>query len=68
MENGIETGIAESFIGFRAEVEKISVVSFKDDFTQEQCFVSIVPLKWMEYGVSGERIIIYPKPYSIPKP
>ena len=25
----------------------------------------IVPLKWIEYGVYGDLIIIYPKPYSI---
>ena len=25
----------------------------------------IVPLKWMEYGIYGDLIIIYPKPYSI---
>ena len=26
---------------------------------------SIVPLKYIEYGVYGDLIIIYPKPYSI---
>ena len=25
----------------------------------------IVPLKWIEYGVYGDLIRIYPKPYSI---
>ena len=25
----------------------------------------IVPLKWIEYGVYGDLIIVYPKPYSV---
>ena len=25
----------------------------------------IAPLRWIEYGVSGNLIIIYPKPYSM---
>ena len=27
--------------------------------------LSIVPLKWIEYGVYGDLVIMYPKPYSI---
>ena len=25
----------------------------------------MVPLKWIEYGVCGDLIVMYPKPYSI---
>ena len=28
-------------------------------------YVCIVPLKYIEYGVYGDLIIIYPKPYSM---
>ena len=28
-------------------------------------FRVIVPLKWIEYGVYGSLVIIFPKPYSI---
>ena len=29
------------------------------------CLEAIVPLKQIEYGVDGDLVIIYPKPYSI---
>ena len=45
--------LSKSMVDCRTSVETLATVR------------AIVPLKQIEYGVFGDLIVIYPKPYSI---